>query len=146
METKESYKCLLCRHSAEVLGNQNGFTFVQCPRCGRYGLSLLLQSAYKHGDGVDDWHLVSGMIHRRWEQRADDDWTAPSFESPSQFAKFAADAPRRVPDRARSLLDNIERLTKHLGHMVSIPEADLIPFAFATRPFSWSIISRTADG
>ncbi|HET6324821.1 MAG TPA: hypothetical protein VFG04_08980 [Planctomycetaceae bacterium] len=44
---------------------------------------------------------------------------------------MAADAPRRVPDRAYALLESIERKTQHVGQNVDLDEPELTAASFA---------------
>ncbi|HXY33188.1 MAG TPA: hypothetical protein VEI07_03110 [Planctomycetaceae bacterium] len=107
---------------------------VRCLQCGQYSLSLPFELIYLRPDvrpaEIADGHLISGMIRRHWDRRESERET-PHFGCEADFTRFAADAPRRILDRARCLLENIERATKHLGDVVSLSETALVPFSFA---------------
>jgi hypothetical protein len=134
-EIGDQCACPLCKRGDAILKtrtSQKG-AFVSCPQCGQYSLSLPFELVYLKPDppSIEDAHLVSGMVRRQWERRNEDGWETPHFSSDADFKRLAADAPRRVSDRARSLLENFERETKHLGDVLHVPEQALIPFAFA---------------
>jgi hypothetical protein len=133
-EIGDQCACPICKRSDAILkGRTHKGAFVLCPQCGQYSLALPLEQVYLKPDPpqIEDAHLVSGMVRRQCERRNEDGWETPHFSSDTDFKRLAADAPRRIPARARSLLENIERATKHLGDVVTLPETALVPFSFA---------------
>jgi hypothetical protein len=132
MATGNECTCLFCRQPAqEVRGDIDHGTEIECRRCTRYSVSDVLRSIYgrKDGPAIKGSHLISGMI---WHGRAPlGYWSCPHFVTEQDFKRLAADAPSRIPDRARVLLESIVRKTQFLGQQVSMDNETWIVISFA---------------
>jgi len=101
--------CPLCDKPSRVIGE-----CVECSCCGMYLVSI------NDIDGREDRHLLSGWCRERWEFNHGPIHLA----SEEVCSNIAALAPKRIPEKALSMLRHIERLTDHFGQWVRLNISD----------------------